>query len=83
LQRQFSRYTPKTGRSEGLTAKLPEILNRKQLLDYADDVAKEARKLPRIERYDYVIKRFMAELNPKDQREALIEIKKKGVLKYD
>lgn len=83
-QRQFNRYTPRAARSESLEAALPRIVNRRQLVDYADDLARETRKLPMTQRWDFVMKRFKKDgLESKYTRDALTELRRKGVFKYE
>lgn len=82
-KKQFSRYAPTVGPSERMIAVLPKIVTKRQLNDYVDDVAKEARKLPMGERRKYVNERLASDaVEARYRNEALDLLKRKGIWKY-
>ncbi len=82
-EKQFGRYTPREGKSEGFYRALPKIVTKGQLIDYADDVVKEARKLPISQRMSYIQTRFNKDdLKAQYRNDVMTEIKRKGVLRY-
>ncbi len=82
-EKQFGRYTPREGKSEGFYRALPKIVTKGQLIDYADDVVKEARKLPISQRMNYIQTRFNKDdLKAQYRNDVMTEIKRKGVLRY-
>jgi hypothetical protein len=79
LQRQFSRYTPRTGQSVETIRKMPQIVHAKELNDYVDYLSKEARKLPVRERTRFIQQQFEGnEMEPKDRAEVMRRLRLKG-----
>ena len=84
LQRQFSRYTPKTGMSPETIEKLPEIVQAGELKNYVEALAKEARKLPRgSERNEFISERLAADgVEGKMRTRTMQELKRHGVYSH-
>jgi hypothetical protein len=83
LEKQASRYTPRAGMTEKTAKALPKIVDSRQLHDYTDEVARDARKLPLNQRYNFIRKRFNEDsLGIKFRDPAWNQIERKGVLKY-
>lgn len=80
VTRQFTRYTPKTGMAAETIEKLPKIVEKGQLNDYLDSVAKEAFKLSPGQREAYVRKRFREDELPASMRtEAQTKLRRRGL----
>lgn len=80
VTRQFTRYTPKTGMAAETIEKLPKIVEKGQLNDYLDSVAKEAFKLSPGQREAYVRKRFREDELPSSMRtEAQTKLRRRGL----
>jgi hypothetical protein len=81
--RQFRRYTPTTGHTEAYTERLPAILTRRRIIDYAEALSAEARRLPMAERQAFVRQRFKTDsLDPRYWRDVGEEIKRHGTFRY-
>lgn len=82
--KQATRYMPKSVSGIKSSDKFGEIVNKSNTKDYADRISKEARKLPRNERMDFIAKRLESDnVDPKFIPEIQREIKFKGTFKYD
>lgn|GEM_PF-3834190 len=83
LQKQFSRYTPRTGQSPETIKALPKIVHSGEIKTYAESLSKEARKLPLSQRRKYVRQRFKDdEVRTKDKEKIMQEISRRGVFHY-
>lgn len=77
LEKQLPGFTPKAGMSPDVETNLPKIINRRELKDYIDYIAKETYKLPLTERRDFLVKKLLE--IPEDMRgRALLELRQKG-----
>ncbi len=83
VTRQFSRYAPKTGLSTETIAALPKIVKASEIKDYADALAKEARKIPMKERGKWIMDRLKSDnLTPEVKGRAMLELRRKGAWSY-
>lgn len=82
-QRQASRFTPRTGMTQETIANLPRIVKASEINEYADALGKEARKVPLAQRWQFVSDRMTQDqLNADLRSRAVIEMRKKGVFRY-
>lgn len=83
MRRQLSRYYPTTAQSTKTIEALPKIVHSKDIKDYAEGVAKEARRLPLNKRWKYMIKRLDDDgAQSKDRPQIIQEVERHGVFKY-
>lgn len=82
-QRQLTRYSPSTPSSLSTSGKFAKVVTNKNLIEYADWVASQARKLDQSERSAFVREQLARDgvVGPQ-LRAAQTEIKRKGVYKY-
>lgn len=82
-QRQLTRYSPSTPSSLSTSGKFAKVVTNKNLMEYADWVASQARKLDQSERSAFVREQLARDgvVGPQ-LRAAQTEIKRKGVYKY-
>ena len=81
--RQLSRYTPRTGMSTETIENLPKIVKNSEINAYADELAKQARKIPLAQRAPWIMERLENdELAPEVKARALIELRKRGAFLY-
>ncbi len=83
VRKQLRKYAPSAGTSVEKIEAMPQIVHSAQIKDYADDVAKEARKLPIHERAAYIFKRFEDDqVQSQDIYPIQQQIRKRGVFQY-
>ena len=77
LEKQLPGFTPRAGLNPDTEAKLPEIVDRRELKDYIDFVAKETYRLPTEERREFLLKK-LAEIPDSLRGRAIFELRQKG-----
>lgn len=83
-RRQLLRFTPRTGPSAELIEAMPKVAETREMRDYTDYLATQARKLPIDKRADFIIKRLETDgVTDENWRQAWQMIRRKGVLRYE
>lgn len=83
-QRQFSRYTPRTGMSQSTIEALPKIVKTGEIQNYVDQLSKDARKLPLMERGTFIYGQLDKDgVQTQDRADVLKRLRIKGVWKYE
>ncbi len=83
FERQATKYTPKTGMSQETIENLPKIVLQSDINNYADAIAKQARKIPMAQRGAWIMDRLQNDqLSPEVKGRAMLELRKKGVWSY-
>jgi len=77
LEKQLPGFTPRAGMNPETEANLPKIVDQRELKDYIDFVAKEARKRPIDKRRDYLIQ-MLDEVSGELRGRAVYELKRRG-----
>lgn len=84
VQRQFSRYFPRTGMKTETIEKLPKIVEASELNAYVEALAKEARKLPAgAERAKFIRERMTEDgVSSQMQARAQLLMRRRGLLRH-